>query len=326
MQIISFQTIDRIFFMICLFATISLSIYSLIRFFKNEDTTVLKVTNFFSSNESIYPSLTFCIVPPFLDTKFEMLGDKEINTESYIKFLEGEFWDEKLADIDYDNVTVSLDSNILGANIITPSKKKYAWKPKFYTSFRSSERKCFTIDAPIQDHILWYFNVSVKNTIFPNENRLSPDEIRTYFHYPGQLFSGLYTVKYDYLSRGDKNSNYKMHFEIRDIDVVTLRNKVLEPCIENMTSYDDLIIAKKLTEVGCYPPHVDFDKISKSKLPKCSNATQMKEIASLGMGLHDESVNRPCRSISRIDFTYHEIEKGSSSREPKIEEIPFPLR
>ena len=117
MQIISFKTIDRLFFMICLFATISLSIYSLSRYLRNEDTTVLKVTKFFSSSESIYPSLTFCIVPPFLDKKFATFGNKEINTESYMKFLEGEFWDEKFADIDYDNVTVSLDGNILGANL-----------------------------------------------------------------------------------------------------------------------------------------------------------------------------------------------------------------
>ena len=215
------------------------------------------------------------------------------------------------------------ESNILGANLMTPSKKKQEWKPKFYTSFKSSESKCFIIDAPREDHVLWYFNVSIKNGIFPNGRRLLPHEIKTYFHYPKQLFSGLYTVKYDFLSREGKTSNYKMHFEIRDIDVVTRRNKVLEPCIENMTSYDNLIITNKLTEIGCYPPHVKFNEISKSHLPKCSNATQMKEIASLGMGLHNESVNRPCKSISRIDFTYHEIDEGSSSDGLKM--VPNPL-
>ena len=323
MQIVSFKTIDRLFFMICLFATITLSIYSLSRYFRNEDTTVHKVTKFFSSSESIYPSLTFCIVPPFLDKQFDKYRDKEINTESYKKFLEGEFWNETFADIDYDDVTVSLEGNILEAYLITSSKKKYPWKYfEFYTNFQSSERKCFTIDAPIQDHILWYFNVSVKNTIFPNGSRLLPREIETYFHYPSQLFAGLYTVKYDYPSRTGKNSNYKMEFEIRDIDVVTRRSKVVEPCIESMTNYDHLIIDGKLTEVGCYPPYVYYKAISNASLPKCSNASQMKEIAALGMGLHDESVDQPCRSITRIDFTYHEIEKESISDGVKI--VPLP--
>ena len=309
------KKINRFFFIICLFATISLSIYSLRRYLKNDDTTVLKITNFFSSEESIYPSLTICISSPFLYNKFGHVDDDYFSVlnlmEKYIKFLEGEFWDDQLADIDYDNVTVSLDSNILTANIITPSKSMQAWIPTFYTSFKSSERKCFTIDAPIRDHALWYFNISIKNTIFPDGNRMLTDELRTYFHYPGQLFAGLYTVKYDYPARPwwVPPSNYKMHFEIRDIDVVTRRNKIHEPCIESMESYDHLIISKKLTEIGCYPAHMHFYQVEKFNLPKCHNARQMKEIAALGMKHNDESIKRPCRAISRIDYTYHEIEK-----------------
>ena len=116
------KKINRFFFIICLSATISLSIYSLRRYLKNEDTTVTKITNFFSSNEAIYPSLTFCILSPFLHYEFAQFKDDAINMYSYIEFLKGEIWDDRLADINYDNVTVSLDSNILGANLITPSK------------------------------------------------------------------------------------------------------------------------------------------------------------------------------------------------------------
>ena len=52
-----------------------------------------------------------------------------------------------------------------------------------------------------------------------------------------------------------------------------------------------------------------FHKVEKFNLPKCHNARQMKEIAALGMKLNDESIKWPCRAISRIDYTYHEIEK-----------------
>ena len=302
------KKINRLFFIICLFATVSLSIYSFRRYLKIDDLTVLKDTNFFSSKEAIYPSLTFCILSPFLEYEFERFKDDAINMYSYIEFLKGEIWDDRLADIDYDNVTVSLESNILDASLITPSKTMEEWIPTFYTSFISSERKCFTIDAPIRDHILWYFNVSIKHTIFRNGFRLNSDGLRTYFHYPGQLFAGLFTVKYDYLSRGYPPSYYKMHFEIRDIDVLTRRNKIHEPCIESMASYDHLIIAKKLAEIGCYPAYMQFQIVQKLNLPKCDNASQMKEIAALGMNLHDESIKRPCRAISRIDYTYQEIE------------------
>ena len=91
---------------------------------------------------------------------------------------------------------------------------------------------------------------------------------------------------------------------------VTRRNKINEPCIESMTNYDHLIIVKKLTDIGCYPPYMHFHNNEKLNLPKCNNASQMKEISALGMNLHDESIKRPCRAISRIDYTYHEMDKS----------------
>ena len=122
------------------------------------------------------------------------------------------------------------------------------------------------------------------------------------------MFAGLFTVKYDYPSRGYPSSYYKMHFEIKDINVLTRRNKIHEPCIKSMASYDHLILVKKLTEIGCYPTYMRFQKVGKLNIPKCNNASQMKKIAALGMNLHDESIKQPCRAISRIDYTYHEIE------------------
>ena len=63
-----------------------------------------------------------------------------------------------------------------------------------------------------------------------------------------------------------------------------------------------------MTEIGCYPTYMRFQKVGKLNIPKCNNASQMKKIAALGMNLHDESIKKPCRAISRIDYTYHEIE------------------
>ena len=87
-----------------------------------------------------------------------------------------------------------------------------------------------------------------------------------------------------------------------------------------MASYDHLIIAKKLTEIGCYPAYMQFQIVQKLNLPKCDNASQMKEIAALGMNFHDASIKQPCRAISRIDYTYLEIEKLDD--EPQIDPPP----
>lgn len=66
----------------CLLATIGLSIYSIYRYIKNEDTISIKLTTFFSTKDAIYPSLSLCILPPFLERNFDMYGNKDIDMTS----------------------------------------------------------------------------------------------------------------------------------------------------------------------------------------------------------------------------------------------------
>ena len=69
---------NSIYVMLCLLATICLSIYSFSRYNKNEDTTSIKITSFLSTKDAIYPSMSFCILPPFIEEKFQVYGDIEI--------------------------------------------------------------------------------------------------------------------------------------------------------------------------------------------------------------------------------------------------------
>ena len=57
--------------LMCLFVTFGLSVYSIYRYKLNEDITFVSSTNFFTSSDAIYPSFTFCILPPFLENKFD---------------------------------------------------------------------------------------------------------------------------------------------------------------------------------------------------------------------------------------------------------------
>ena len=55
--------------------------------------------------DAIYPSFSFCFVPPFLENAFEIYEDG-INITTYSKFLHGELWDERMLAVDYDNVSL----------------------------------------------------------------------------------------------------------------------------------------------------------------------------------------------------------------------------
>ena len=125
----------------------------------------------------------------------------------------------------------------------------------------------------------------------------------TYLHFPGQRFGAYYTLNYDYPSKENNNNNYRMKFYVQNVDVITRRNKLLDPCLEDWKSYDDRLMESKMNEVGCRPPHWKI----KSDLPICSEAIQMKSFESFGHTYDIDAINLPCKIIYRIDYTYLEI-------------------
>ena len=165
MAIISWNCLSFTFFMICLIGTLGLSIYSMHRFSKDEDTTLVKVTKFVSSKEAIYPSF-ICIMSPFLEPNFKVYGDDLINRTSYTKFLNGKLWDDRFLRVDYDNVTASLFDNLVSARYETQESNYKNWSVYHYVSFRSTQRKCFTIDAPFEgNELIRSFSIRIKKGI-----------------------------------------------------------------------------------------------------------------------------------------------------------------
>lgn len=191
----------------------------------------------------MYPSHTICIIDPFLESKFEIFNDDWINKFTYVKFLSGGFWDDRMLDIDYDNVTVSLVDNLWESTYMTINDETYIWDPVYYTSFRSSFRKCFTVEAPqIGNDLLAYYGNLISNNIFPNGGRDGNNSIIVYLRYPGTRFKAFYTLKYLYESRGNSSKSYWMKFTVKNVDVISRRNKPQEPCIEDWKHFDDYIL------------------------------------------------------------------------------------
>ena len=291
------------YFLICLFATIGLSIYSCYRFAKNEDVTLVQESKFLSSRDAVYPSFSFCILPPLMENKFKAYGDSRINMTSYVNFLKGEFWDDRFLKIEYDNVTVSLTDNLFAGMYITHSQKQIDWNPEHYVSFRSPDRKCFTVDAPFVDkNLLITYAMAIKNNIFPDGER-SPYEIFTFLHYPGQRFTGYYTIKYDFVSRHNKSNPYAMAYRVRNMGVISRRNKKNDPCIEDWRQYDQQFMEHKMNEIGCRPPHwkTTYD------LPTCTNANHMKTFSRHPTNAEIEVFFQPCKVVNWLDYSYEEF-------------------
>ena len=94
-----------------------------------------------------------------------------INISTYRDFLRGSYWDDRLLEVDYDNVTASLDDSLLGVKMMLhqDSTLRYLyshketefpdekWSLKFVPDFRVSLRlwnkKCFSFGLTVST---WY--------------------------------------------------------------------------------------------------------------------------------------------------------------------------
>ena len=307
MRVSAFHCINYVYISTCFLATIFLSIYSLHRYIKNEDITLTKITTFLSTKDAIYPSLSFCILDPFLKENFEVYGDKEINATSYVDFLLGNTWNELLEKVDYDHVTISLSESLKSGYYITLNKHYIKWDADFYVSFRSASRKCFTINAPFPERdLLWIYSVNINDSIFPKGARSYSNKILTYIHYPGQRLTSYYTMKQFADSRQNKSNEYVMEFEVRNIDVISRRNKINEPCVEDWKNYDQFYMENLMNNIGCHPPQWKFD----SKFPNCSSDQQMRNLSRQPLAYDVASFTQPCKIIDRLDYTYSESDLG----------------
>ena len=117
MKVTELITISNVYVIICLVGTITLSIICLLSYFEDEDVSQTSYKRFQTRNEdNIYPSFTFCIQNPFLEHRLKNYGDG-INIETYVNFLEGKRWDDRMLSIDYDKVTVSLNDSLIAVRM-----------------------------------------------------------------------------------------------------------------------------------------------------------------------------------------------------------------
>ena len=230
----------------------------------------------------------------------------EINMTTYIKFLEGKFRDKRMFDVQYDNVTVSFTDNLFYGYVFLQNETAMFWNPNHTISFRSTVRKCFTIDAPdIEQNLNWFFGMYISNDIFPHGRRPGPSDVGgflTYLHYPGQRFTSYYSVKTGWELKTNNSQNYIMYFTMKNIDVITRRNKPHKTCFEDWKNYDRYIMDRIMTEAKCRPSHWT----TTLNLPLCSNATAMKNFKWQPSTAQIEIYGPPCKVIERLDYTYHE--------------------
>ena len=309
-------------------ATIALGIDCFKDYLKDEDVSLTEYKKFnHEDQDNVYPSVTFCIENPFISKKLEDIYD-DINITSYKNFLGGKSWDDRLLQIDYDNVTVSLDDALLGVrmNLFKDFLRRYSYghknttfpdgnlitkfEPNFYVSLRLWNKKCFTFDVPyIEKHFMFSFDIYLRNSIFPSGVRPSKNgedgSLVTFFHYPGQWITAGYTNKFEWPGKDINSPPYTMEFRIQNVQTIRRRDKKSKHCLKDMRSYDTMITDDHIAHtVGCRPPHYK----TQVKKPLCTTKKEMIMFKKLPSLFALEHYYLPCKSIHNLRYDYYELD------------------
>ena len=319
---LSYKITYYFFHLICTTATIFFVCFCLYKYSLNKDLSQVTFQEFHKTKDNIYPSMTLCFANIFYEENLKEYGIQSI--DDYTNYLNGEFWNDSMIDVDYDNVTISISDYLLGFVSWTPdwtyihgdeyfmydhrknmkaikdgSTRTYDWKPKFYTSYTGNSQKCMTVDIPFtQGKKVWTFGAVFDSSIFPNTTRPAYYEFGIKMHYPGQLLR--HTMqKYVWKSLENKTSAYvTMRFKIQKLEVIRQRETSKEPCNKDWKEDDETMLLQKISRIGCKP---SFLKI-KSDSPICKSQKQMKMFATF----NSSHYHAPCQSIQKILYAYEE--------------------
>ena len=124
----------KVFFYFCYFlctsATICFICFYLYKYSLNDDVSQVTFQEFHKEKDNLYPSLTICTSYIFFDESFKSYGEG-INLSTYTDFLIGDYWDDKLVNVDYDNVSLNFLDYLLGINMWTPDWRHLKGDKKF---------------------------------------------------------------------------------------------------------------------------------------------------------------------------------------------------
>ena len=275
------RTWMRLFQVFCNILAFGLTCWCFHKYMKDKDVSHVNYRRFHDDSDSLYPSLTLCFNNPFLDDRLKEAGDG-INITTYVPFLEGKYWDNRMADIDYDNVTIDLKDYLEFAEINLLNTSKFR-DNKFYVSMRSPRMKCFSFDIPfIRDTGVEFFIVRIKNSIFPYGFR---PPIHDFYPSKGRLFGG-FEVRLSYphqVFRSDFANKWRwdvldengtlekmqkmwvgMNFDVKHIETLKRRSKSSLPCNNNWQNDDEQILERLFEAADCKPPFLS--KISDMNL------------------------------------------------------------
>ena len=316
---------------ICWVVTTVLVGYSISVYLEDRDITRISDVKFHLTPKDIYPSMSLC----FGDIlKRDKLEAQKINKTLYLDFLTGKNWNKTFLDINFDEVSIDLETYLLAIemykegynsdvaegslfmfdNTMHPGEKpqdRSAWRPNIYQDtkpFWGLIQKCITFDVPIslQQTSTW-ITIVMSKSVFqrgkrPATTTYAGNMFSVDLHYPRQRYRYA-QKKMDWPTDEPQHNilkSYGMQFRINNMDVIDQRNTGRYPCNEKSIEEDQTLKSFLIQAINCTPPY--WIKAQDRVTPRCSTQAEIQKFYIFDI----EKYTVPCRRLSHINFDYSE--------------------
>ena len=302
-------------FLFKLFCTIGLAFmigYWLYKFvIEDRDVGVVDYELMEKAKDVEYPIPAFCFKDPFIEKNLKSYGSS-INREAYIRYLKGELYNDELAKVDYENVTLNLDDHFSLAEVrlsngsradLRSTQLKH--KNIFNGIFNNGEFfKCYApklskdIIENAQEVGFLYRKHSLLDDVQSTTGlpRGTPYYVEVSIHYPGQFLLDTSKTIQDTLKQFNSK---RIVVDISSIEILKRRKKRRHECFENWRSFDEMVLDKHITAIGCRAPY----HLSDSDYPICKNEEDLRRSRYKFDEVRMKYYPKACWRMSKLDYS-----------------------
>ena len=303
----TFEIFETIFSILCILVTFGLVSWCFYEYQLDLDLSLVSLKEFGEDENMIMPAISLCFREPFLFDKFNNGGlGFNVSFRQYKDFLLGKTWDDRMLDIDFENVTKKLEDYLVRYDVIWKNGSYFSYKntsllpptiKKPYPSFvgimfKAFMMKCYGINIPMN---AGSFGLVMKKDIFPGGIRT--DMLGLSFNYPNQFFRSLDNSKGEWPSHTKSRNHFLQRvLKLNTFEVTLRRNSRNKKCNMNWKEYDFDVARSHLEKIGCRTVYDNWD----SSYPTCNSSEKM----SMASSFITTKIMDPCQSADNILFDH----------------------
>ena len=316
----NFRKIYLFYKLTCIIVTLCIIAFTCFEFYNGSDHSQVQIKTFDQDNQSTFPDVTICFPNHYSEVRLRKYGEG-INSSTYAKFLDGDLWDDRMASIPFEEVSMKLSDILLQVCVRSAFEEDCQSTGVYTTMPLGGSSICFTFQMSSMGlSAFGSFSLKIKNSVFKdgirptrfiNPRTGSTEGMMVWFHRHNQTLGGVGSVFALWpIRKIDSAKSYGMHFQIKALETFEERKNGLWDTCNDSESYDRQRFKGIIEEINCRPMYWTGFK----DYPLCTNENDMKKILLYNRGEIFQNSNQtsvvtpPCTTIARVDVEYMDEE------------------